>query len=152
MGRATWGFPGFGIRGRVGGLEFIAAKGGGTIVREVPTVRAKRTPLQRTSEARLKKIAAAWQGLTLEETETWGRWAEPHGQKGYNAFSGLSAKCLQMRPDAAVPRLPPETTFLGDGIVVSISDRGSRIAEGSAGADREDGRYEIEDPDRKSVV
>lgn len=30
-------------------------------------------------------------------------------------------KCLQMRPDAPVPSLPPTSVFLGDGLVVDIN-------------------------------
>lgn len=39
----------------------------------------------------------------------------------YNAFSGLAAKRLQMFPDEPVPRLPPTSAFLGDGIEVSVA-------------------------------
>ena len=121
MARTTWGFPGFGIRGRVGGLEFFTLAGGDTRVREVPTVRAARTPAQRASEARLKRVGAAWRDLGPEELAAWARWAEPAGVQTYNAFSALAAKCLQMRPDEPVPRLPPTAEFLGDGVVVTVT-------------------------------
>ena len=121
MAKATWGVPGFGIRGRVGGLEFYPGPDGGTIVRAVPTVRAARTPGQLAGERRIRLVGAAWRDLSLPETEAWVRWADGDGRRAYNLFSALGVKRLQMRPDEPVPRLPPTAEFLGDGVVITVS-------------------------------
>ena len=139
MARATWGVPGFGIRGRVGGLEFYPGPGGETIVRAVPTVRAARTPGQLAGERRIRLVGAAWRDLSLPETEAWIRWADGDGRRAYNLFSALGVKCLQMRPDAPVPRLPPTAKFLGDGIRVGISPLPSG-GEGAGGEGSHDAR------------
>ena len=118
MAIGTFSLSNIQVRGRVGDLVFVPTSDGRLIVRRAPTYRPDPTPAQREGERRMKLAAAAWQRLTLEEGEAWGRFAAAEGRRAYSVFFGLSAKRLQMRPDEPLPRLPPTGGFLGDGIVV----------------------------------
>ena len=76
----------------------------------------------------MRPIAAAWRAVGPEALTAWRCYAEEAGLQPYQAFTGLAAKCLQMRPDAPVPESPPTSPFAGDGIAV-------RIAVGPEGSD-----------------
>jgi hypothetical protein len=117
------------FRGRVGDLVFLPQPNGRAIVRRMPTKPPRRTALQEVAAERVTLVAAVWKALTQEEGEAWNRYAEnphpalPQGggsvpRRGYNAFLALSTKRLQMFPDEPLPRLPPTSAFLGDGIVI----------------------------------
>jgi hypothetical protein len=155
MAKAKFGVPGLTISGRLGGAVIVPMADGRVIVRDLPERKVPPTAKQTEAAARLRPVAEAWHALSLTEVEAWRAFAksppEPHpypsprgggrfGQGGgeiplkpYNAFTMLAAKCLQMRPGAPVPTLPPTTGFMGDGIQVNLrfSIDDLRLREGS---------------------
>ena len=104
----------------MGDLVFLPQPNGRVVVRRVPSGPPTRSPLQVASSARLKRVAAAWQALGAGDVEAWERYARGLGRGTYQCFQGLGAKLLQVRPEGPVPTRPPETAFLGDGIVVRV--------------------------------
>lgn len=106
------------FRGRVGDLVYLPQPNGRAIVRRMPEKPPRQSALQAVAAGRVVEVAAAWKDLTLDEGEAWNRWGAAEGLRGYNVFLGLSTKRLQLFPDEPLPRLPPTSAFLGDGIVV----------------------------------
>ena len=129
MAKGTFSLSNIQVGGRVGDLLFLPQPDGRVVVRRMPTELPERTPAQDEATARMTVVGAAWRRLSSEDAAAWDRYVEvargwplPPGGKaptqGYGAFLGLSAKILQMRPGEALPTRPPETAFLGDGILV----------------------------------
>lgn len=130
MAKMTASFLFDGISGRVGRAVFVRTKYG-AVVRDKPFRRAPSTPAMVEAQARMRTASRAYGTLTREEGIAWGRYAAsiaapdpetgvvvaPSGQQAYNA---LATRLLQMSPQGALPRLPPEAPFPGDGVRVTI--------------------------------
>ena len=106
------------ISGKLWGAVLVEGPHGTTVLRQLPERPARRTPAQREAAARFRPVADAWHALTREDALAWRDYAAARGGRGYPAFTGLAAKCLQMRPDSPVPSRPPASGFQGDGITV----------------------------------
>ena len=124
---------------------------GGTALRSLPHYRYPLQPSQREANERLKRANALFNSLDERETDLWTRYGEKHKKRdpmsgalyaspAKNLLVGFACKLLQIDPDAALPRLPPEGAFVGDscGITVtSPSPSGSSLREGRGERDEE---------------
>ena len=111
---------------------YVVARGrSGPVVRRRAVYRRRSTPEQLAQEGRLKRVAAAWGELGAAEARAWGAYAagiekrDPvsgtaYSPTGYNVFSGLALRLVQMDAAAAIPALPPTGRFMGDRVVVEV--------------------------------
>lgn len=112
---------------------YVVVRGrSGPVVRKQAVYKRRSTPEQAVQEGRLKAVAAVWSEFGAAEAQAWNGYAATiekrdgvtgvaYSPSGYNAFSALAYRILQMDPTAAVPHWPPTGTFLGDSVVVSVS-------------------------------
>ncbi len=112
---------------------YVVARGrGGPVVRRRAVYKRKSTPEQLAQEARLRAVAARWATFGAAEARAWAAYAagvekrDPvtgaaYSPTGYNAFSGLALRVVQIDPSATIPALPPTKRFVGDGVGVSAS-------------------------------
>ena len=114
------------ISGELWGAVLVAMPDGTTVLRQTPKRRPRRTAAQDEASARLTPIGEAWRGLAPGEHAEWVRAAGGTGRAAYLLFTALGSKCLQMRPHAPVPLLPPAGAFAGDGIVIGVSSLSPR--------------------------
>ena len=126
MAKATFGIPGMRISGELWGAVLVTMPDGTNVLRSVPKRKRPPTEAMREAAARLKPIGQAWRGLSPEAYAAWVGAAGGTGRAAYLLFTALAAKCLQMRPGAPVPLLPPTVPFAGDGIRVGVADLSPR--------------------------
>ena len=140
MAKATFGIPGMRISGELWGAVLVTMPDGTTVLRQKPTRRPVRTEAQERASARLKPVGEAWRGLAPEAHAAWVYAAGGTGRAAYLMFTALASKCLQMRPGAPVPLLPPTVPFAGDGIRVTVDSL--PLGKGRDGIERseEEGR------------
>ena len=125
---------------------YVVARGkSGPVVRRRAVYRRKSTPEQLAQEARLKTVAAAWSVLGAAEARAWAAYAariekrDPvsgtaYSPSGYNAFSGLALRLVQMDASAAIPALPPSGRFGGDGVSVGCGAATGAVRFSASGA------------------
>jgi hypothetical protein len=116
------------LSGRVGSIVYLS-RDGQAFAAAAPSFRPRSTALQGDAQRRLAIAGRAWGELSLAEIEAWRRYAatlsRPNAAgvrkapRADNVFRGLAAKYLQVHGTGPVPNLPPESAFLGDGVVVS---------------------------------
>ena len=114
----------------------VVARGrSGPVVRRRAVYKRKSTPEQLVQEARLKAVGAAWSLLGATEAAAWDAFAKTiqkrnsvngtvYSPSGYNAFSGLALRLVQIDPDAAIPSLPPTGRFAGDRVRITVAGFG----------------------------
>ena len=92
----------------------------------------------------MKRVGEAWGRCGEREAQAWAAYAltiekrNPvngivYSPSGYNAFSGLALRIVQIAPLAEIPLLPPVGGFAGDSISVAVegSGEGSPLSGGS---------------------
>ena len=130
--------------GAAGGIgPYVVVRGrSGPVVRRQAVYKRRSTSEQAVQEGRLKAVAAVWSEFGAAEAQAWNSYAATiekrdgvtgvaYSPSGYNAFSGLAYRILQMDATATVPVWPPSGRFIGDSVEVSVSD----VAQASAPAD-----------------
>jgi hypothetical protein len=125
------------------GANVVVRGKSGPVVRRQAVYKRRSTPEQLVQEGRLKAVAAIWSEFGAAEAQAWNAYAATiekrdsvtgvvYSPSGYNAFSALALRILQMDASAAVPHWPPSGTFAGDEIIVdlrfSIDDLGTFLS------------------------
>ena len=118
------------ISGRFAGIVVANTKSGLVIRREAKYKRAQ-SDAQRESVTRLRRAAEVWAGFDYVQAGAWDDYAqtvwrhnhltsEAYHPSGYNAFSALATKVLQINPAAEIPTAPPVGEYFGDVVTLSV--------------------------------
>jgi len=153
MPKASLGGIVSGVRGRLG--DEVATRGrSGTILRRRPTYRYPVKPSQLAVQERMKQATAAWNTLTREQAAAWNAYARTRPRHntvdgttyyatGFNAFSGLAMKFLQIHPAGEVPLTPPATSFAGEGLLLTLTGEAGQIVFTASGPNSPDVQTEL---------
>ncbi|MBS1715564.1 MAG: hypothetical protein JST30_14645 [Armatimonadetes bacterium] len=130
------------VLGKASGAYFgvVVANGrNGLVMRRAARYKRAQSDLQREAALRMSLVSALWPDLPTETVEAWNDYAETlhrrdrvtgqeYSPTGFNAFTGLACKVLQVDPDAEVPLLPPTGVFMGDALVLSVDSDGTPLS------------------------
>ncbi len=144
MARAATGMAFERVVGRVGDLVVVQLKSG-PAVRRRPSYRRGSSPAQKAVAGRMRQVSAAWNSMTPAQAAEWHRYAgtielhdritgKVYSPAGYNAFTGLSTRFLQVNPTGDVPLAPPTASFTGDSVVVTATAEAGQITFAASGA------------------
>ena len=80
----------------------------------------------------MKRVGKAWGTLGAAEAAAWDAFGKTiqkrnpvndvvYSPSGYNAFSGLALRLVQIDPLASIPAWPPTSRFAGDKVAITVS-------------------------------
>ena len=125
-----------GLSGRLQNVYF-AETPYGTQLRVLPERRAAPTEGEMAQRRRIAAVGRLWNALDREAMLAWKAYGEGLGAgpvtgrtlgvAGYNAFSRLASKRLQLWPQEPVPSLPPTAPFFGDAMALSVEGGGGVV-------------------------
>ncbi len=118
------------VSGKFSGLVVVNGKGG-LVIRRPPQYRRVLSPSQRAATSRLRRASAVWSGLSPAQAAAWDQYGRTlprtdpltgrsYLTAGFNAFSALATKVLQVDGGAVVPIVPPATDYSGDAVTFSL--------------------------------
>lgn len=99
----------------------------GLVIRSKPRYRRPTTDAQRACAERLKIVTTFWTELNREHAQLWNEFAQRFPRQnpvngkvyratGYNTYTALALKVLQVDPEATVPSMPPAEAYPGPGL------------------------------------
>ena len=110
-------------------------RNGATALRAKPDYKYPVGPAVAEGNRRLKEANRLYNTLSAAEADLWTRYAERNPKTdpmtgaryvpvGKSLFVGLVSKCLQIRPDAAPPLLPPPGRFARQRLTIAVEPVG----------------------------
>jgi hypothetical protein len=132
MARTALNVIGGGIVGTSGSVVFVRRRDGSTFIRERSTPFDPRSESQVHMRELMRLANGYFRDLDTNEMSQWQRYAEQIAQQAWderrvvqinpiNAYRALAVKFMQVNGLVEPPRLPPVSTFVGDGVVVSAT-------------------------------
>ena len=118
------------LSGKAGSVRFAKTKDG-TIMRDSARVNNPKTPAQEAVRSDFTQVTELWQTLTSVQQTQWRsqarlivkkskRSGRDRSPSGFNYFTGLTTKYLQINPGGAIPHTPPASAaFSGDTVAVT---------------------------------
>jgi len=137
------------LSGKTGNAVFATMPDGSTVMRQRVAPCYAPTSAQVGVQDRIRAAGRAFSALDDEQYDLWVDYARHVAQmrgnresnydvKPVNIFISLSAKVLQVNPDATIPTTPPTFDFTGDGISVRVSLGSGGILFTASGANAQD--------------
>ena len=142
-----------GLSGKAGNVVFVQTEGG-VVARPYVLPHDPRTPAQAAVRHAFARAVTAYRALSPANAALWqdyaagmARYNSRNGSArkptAYGAFTGLSAKFLQVNPAGAIPQAPPRLGFSGDRITVTAAGEAGRIVFTASAANSADVRVEL---------
>jgi len=119
------------LRGKAGNVVIRKGRSGLTVNNRV-TSKNPRTAAQQGIRSAFSKATATWKTLTSTQVQAWNAYAltvtktnpitgNTYHPTGFNAFTGLAIKFLQINPTGTIPVTPPTSAFTGDTITITAT-------------------------------
>ena len=141
------------LSGKAGNVQFQKTKNG-TIMRDKPTTNDPKTPAQTAIRTDFALVTELWRTLTDPQKDLWRskatqiirkskRSGQMRARSGFNYFTGLSLKFLQITPGGTVPHDAPATDFSGDSVTVTATSSAGRLTYTASKANAEGVKTEL---------
>ncbi|MCW5935852.1 MAG: hypothetical protein KIT11_00905 [Fimbriimonadaceae bacterium] len=129
---------GFGtLSGRVGNAVYSNTEYG-IVVRDVPGRSGRDTDARAAVNYAMARANEFWYGLDEDQVEAWRAYARRQVRrnpatgmltvpKAVNLFVGLCVKYYQVHGPSTPPLLPPQGTFLGDTVQVTVAGENAEL-------------------------
>ena len=125
------------MHGKSGNVVFLKTKTG-TKVRKRSKPTDPKTPAQQAARERMTLVSKTYSGMTQDQLKAWRNYAktlthhnkysgEPFTPSANNVFTGLATKFLQINPGTPLPLVVPDSTFVGDTVVVTAASSTGKI-------------------------
>jgi len=119
------------LRGKAGNVVISKGRTGLNLKNRIRS-KNPRTAAQQGIRGAFSKAAATWKTLTTTQVQAWNTYAltvtktnpitgEQYHPTGFNLFTGLTIKFLQINPTGTIPLTPPTGAFTGDSITITAS-------------------------------
>lgn len=126
------------VLGKVSGEYFgvvVASGRNGLVMRRAARYKRAQSPLQKEAADRMAQASALWPDMDNHLVEAWNEYAQTlhrrdrltgqvYSPTGFNAFTGLACKVLQVDPSAQIPVDPPVGVFSGDSLRITVDVSG----------------------------